>query len=86
MKDLRPDRKEKLDSLGFIWEPRDWQFDRNLRLLQRYKERTGHVRIPAKWKEDGYGIGMWLSNVRRGVVKLTKSQRNQLSELGLELA
>ena len=86
VEDLRPDRREKLDSLGFIWQPRDWQFDRNLRLLQKYKERAGHIKVPAVWKEDGYGIGAWLSNVRRGAVKLTKSQRDKLRELGVELA
>jgi hypothetical protein len=82
--DLSPARRAELSRAGFIWDPRDWVFERNLKMLTAFKRRNGHVRVPAVWKEDGYGLGAWLSNIRRGVVKVSPEQKRRLRALGVK--
>ena len=33
-------------------------------LLQRFAEREGHIRVPARFQEDGYPLGSWVSTQR----------------------
>jgi superfamily II DNA or RNA helicase len=82
--DLSPARRAELSRAGFIWDPRNWVFERNLKLLKAFKRRNGHVRVPAVWKEDGYGLGAWLGNIRRGVVKVSPEQKRRLRALGIK--
>jgi hypothetical protein len=59
-------KAELLESLGVKWivnfqEDLDWNFD----LLLVFKEREGHVRVPAKHQESGAdNLGAWLANQR----------------------
>lgn len=72
---LRPDRKARLDALGFRWDAtdapglsyeekleQDWQhaFAR----LRAFKERHGHSRVPAKSKNDPQ-LGSWCERQRQ---------------------
>ena len=81
---LSPARRAELSRAGFIWDPREWLFERNLKMLTAFKRRNGHVQVPAVWKEDGYGLGAWLSNIRRGVVKVSPEQKRRLRALGIK--
>ena len=82
--DLAPSRRAELGRAGFIWDAREWVFERNLKMLTAFKRRNGHVQVPAVWKEDGYGLGAWLSNMRRGVVKVSPEQKRRLRALGIK--
>ena len=82
--DLDPSRRAELSRAGFIWDAREWVFERNLKSLTAFKRRNGHVQVPAVWKEDGYGLGAWLGNIRRGVVKVSPEQKRRLRALGIK--
>jgi HSP20 family molecular chaperone IbpA len=44
---------------------RDQQWMTSFQLLVQYKERMGHVNVPARHMEDGCKLGMWVSTQRR---------------------
>ncbi len=55
---------EKLDAIGFVWDVREWQWQRVLKSLHVYKELHGDLEalsdfvVPseAPWPEDAWGI------------------------------
>ncbi|HEY6169683.1 MAG TPA: helicase associated domain-containing protein, partial [Verrucomicrobiae bacterium] len=87
--ELAAARKEKLEALGFAWtvegpgERERW--GRHLAELLAFKERFGHTRVPAKWKEDK-SLGHWVSNQRqfRRKGQLTSERIARLDEVGFE--
>src|ERR1039457_858246 len=51
------ERRQKLETLGFEWEPfaSDWQ--EGFAALERFKAREGHCRVPKSHIEDNYKLG-----------------------------
>jgi hypothetical protein len=41
-------RKQRLDAIGFDWDPHETDWAEGLRCLTIYKEREGHCRVPQK--------------------------------------
>lgn len=88
---LAPNRLEKLQSIGFVWDIREWQFQTNLDKLRQFKETHGHLDV--KFHEEG-GIGPWYYSQRKEYVQylksngdeessvLTPSRRKALEEIG----
>ena len=68
-----------LDRIGVSW---DEMFGR----LQKYKEREGHCRVPAKYKENGIPLGSWVDRQRQSKDQeiLPEARRQQLDELGFD--
>jgi hypothetical protein len=54
---VAPERKARLDALGFDWSPQDTAWEKGFRYLTMYKEREGHCSVPQAHKEDGFGLG-----------------------------
>ena len=86
---LRPDRKERLDQLGFVWRVenmlRKEGWERRYGELLAFKERFGHTRVPAQWKENR-GLGHWHYNQRafRRKSQLSAERIARLDALGFE--
>ena len=54
-------RKQRLDQLGFVWNPSEEAWDKGYGYLTAYKAREGHCRVPADHTEDGYRLGKWVT-------------------------
>ena len=78
------DRQQRLDELGFVWDPQEISWEEGFSCLKIYKEREGHCRIPAKHKEGGYQLGRWLDNQRTTEAQLSAKRRQRLDELGVD--
>jgi len=78
---LSQDRISRLDSLGFIWNPHDYRWERNFVLLKKFYERQRHCLVGIEHKEDGIRLGYWVS-VQRLDKKLSEEKRNKLNSLG----
>lgn len=70
-----PERKQRLDNLGMIWEPDTWEsrFDK----VKKYYEKNGTININQKIVVDGVWIGKWI---------ITQKKRLEAGELSDEQA
>ena len=62
---LSAKRKRRLNAIGFVWNWRDYVWDRGFRALLKFKRREGHCRVPASHSEENYKLGDWVSTQRR---------------------
>jgi len=70
--------RRRLDGVGVIWDPYTDQWERNLALLEQYKEREGHCNVPDSHQEDDVRLGRWLTRQRQ------TRKGNRLQTLSLE--
>ncbi len=56
-KGLTPDRLNRLNRLGFSWDPQAELWEQDFAALHKFRKRVGHCRVPAKHKEDGINLG-----------------------------
>jgi len=82
---LGPDRQERLESLGVLWDPIETRWERNFDLLVAYHAREGHVNVPQSHEEDGIYLGKWLSHQRANHKKgnMDRSRQERLESLGM---
>ena len=71
-----------LDQLGFVWNVREFDYEKWIALLRGFVAREGHARVPQTWRENGENLGGWVRSLRAGGVVLTPAWRNELIELG----
>ena len=55
---------QRLEALGFEWEPGATRWEEMFARLFQYKDRTGHCNVPAKWEKD-LQLGTWIGNQRQ---------------------
>jgi len=75
-------RREQLDQLGFVWTPREANWEKGFLHLEAYKEREGHCSVPARHRENGFWLGAWVDRQRQNKDSLSEWQRQQLEKLG----
>jgi hypothetical protein len=78
------ERRQRLDELGFVWDPLDADWEDGLRYLSLYKKRTGHCLVPQGHEEGGYRLGQWVSVQRTNKATLSEERRQALSKLGFD--
>ena len=63
---LSAERIRRLEELGMIWSCVDYGFERGCAAAAKYAAEHGDMRVPSGYvNEDGYKLGVWLSNVRQ---------------------
>ena len=82
---LSANRREKLDAIGFSWDPLAEQWERSFALLEQYKGREGHCVVPRKYEEDGAKLGEWITTQRQQYKKgkLDESYMQRLEAAGI---
>lgn len=64
--DLASDHIERLNSLGFCWDPLAGQWETGYEELSKFKMREGHCRVPHHLKsENGFSLGFWAFRQRQ---------------------
>jgi predicted helicase len=64
---LSEERRQRLDKLGFVWDPYGEMWEEGFGRLMLYKEHEGHCAVPAQYEaSDGYRLGQWVSVVPIG--------------------
>ena len=79
---LSPERIERLNQLGFSWDPYAESWEANFAALERFKRREGHCSAAQKHQEDGLSLGAWLNTQRTGKEKLSPERIERLNQLG----
>lgn len=78
---LAPDRMNKLDDIGFIWDALDFEWKMRFNELVAYKSSYENVNVPSDWPS---GLGKWISQQRVGNKNgfLSNERKVLLDEIG----
>ena len=81
--ELSPDRVERLEALGFEWDPSSASWEKRFSELVRFKEEHGHCDVLATWSENPK-LGNWVHTQRRAAKngQLIEERRRRLEEIG----
>jgi Helicase associated domain len=79
---LSENQKRRLDELGFVWDIPQAAWEEGFRFLAFYRKRDGHCRVPATWRENGYGLGHWVRTQRRNRNTMSAERKKRLDEIG----
>ena len=80
---LPPDRIERLEQLGFVWDVLDSVWEQMFSALTVYKSKYGDCNVPVAWKENPK-LGSWCGNQRSayGSKMLSVDRVTRLDHLG----
>ena len=76
------DRKQRLDDIGFLWDPLAEQWEEGFSKLLQFKELEGHCRMPSSFKLDGFKLGKWVSNQRKAYDSMPLKRKQRLDDIG----
>jgi Helicase associated domain len=79
---LSVERKRRLDRIGFVWNWRDFAWERSFEALLKFKRREGHCRVPIQHREGNFNLGSWVSVQRRERNKMIAKRRAKLDKIG----
>ena len=80
---LSSQKTKQLNKLYFIWDTYSEEWEAAFNALETFKEREGHLSVPARHKENGFNLGSWVSN-RRSTKSLSYPQKykDKLNKMG----
>ena len=61
---LRKEQIQRLEDLGFVWEPNDEAWEELIEQLKEYRQQYGHCRVPQQWTENSQ-LSRWVSRQRQ---------------------
>ena len=79
---LLSERRQRLDALGFVWDPHAASWEEGFRFLEIYHQREGHCRVPRSHREQGFWLGGWVAMQRTRQDALSPERRQRLHALG----
>ena len=81
---LTPERRQKLEDIGFVWDALTQQWEEGFAALKRFHNREGHCLVKQGHKEDGHDgdLATWVSAQRRKKETLTPERRQRLDQIG----
>lgn len=84
---LSKDKIDKLNSIGFAWDPRQDDWMRNYRKLEEYFTKYGHSNIPLKWSENP-DLALWVMLQRqfKKIGRVSQENEELLNKLNFEWA
>jgi hypothetical protein len=71
-----------LDDMGFVWDPREGQWEMGFNYLRQFQAREGHCKVTQTHIEDGFKLGVWVSSQRQRKDRLTEVQLERLGAIG----
>jgi superfamily II DNA or RNA helicase len=79
---LSREQIQRLDNLGFSWDPLNEQWEEAFKALQKYHMHEGHCRVPQKLSIYGVNLGSWVSSQRQNKSRITSERIKRLNALG----
>jgi superfamily II DNA or RNA helicase len=79
---LPEDRLNRLNSIGFSWDPIDEHWEKGFDELNFFRKKNGHCLVPATLQSRGFALGNWVSRQRNRSDTLEASQIDRLNQIG----
>ena len=81
---MPPERRERLDALGFVWDVLAAQWEEGLRSLERFRQEKGDCLVPKSYRDptSGFRLGSWVSEQRKAQDMMLPERRQRLDALG----
>ena len=79
---MPPERGQRLDAIGFVWNPLDEAWEEGFAALTTFKTREGHCLVPQNHVEGTFKLGTWVSNQRANRDKTSAERRRRLDAIG----
>lgn len=79
---LSEDRINRLNELGFIWDPYTADWESGFNALVNYYEREQKFEMPSGHLENGYRLHSWVSKQRAKKSELSEGRLSRLNEIG----
>jgi hypothetical protein len=79
---LPPERKQRLDAIGFVWDSLESGWEEGFAALTTFKAREGHCLVPQRHIEGTFKLGFWVSNQRANQNRMSAERRQQLDAIG----
>jgi hypothetical protein len=79
---MSPERKQRLDDIGFIWDPFTEAWEEGFSKLVEFKETEGHCRVPNRLKLEGFNLGNWVASQRARADRMSAERRQRLDDIG----
>ena len=81
-KDFLPaKRKRRLDALGFVWDWRDYHWERNFAALLKFKRQKGHFYVSTFYKDSNFKLAWWVATQRRTKNEMSPDRRARLNKI-----
>ena len=79
---LSVDKVNRLDSIGFTWDPISEQWEIGFAALAAFHQRHGHCRVAKSTTSPDLKVGTWVRTQRKNKLRLTADQIRRLDSLG----
>ncbi len=84
-KRLTPSQIEKLNSLGFVWNALEANWEEGYSHLKIFFKKRGHVSVSSNYKtKENYKLGIWIQRQRSIYKSLDSDKKSKLNCLGFE--
>ena len=80
--ELPEDRLDRLNEIGFVWDPYTAQWEAGYTALVKFKEREGNCLVQTDHLESDYRLGQWVDSQRQNKSELPKDRLDRLNEIG----
>jgi Helicase associated domain len=82
-KDTLPvERRRRLESLRFVWDPFEFAWERGFAALKQFKVCEKHCRVPRAHEKGSFKLGTWVVNQRNRKDALSVERRRKLDSIG----
>ncbi|MDB4122492.1 helicase associated domain-containing protein [Octadecabacter sp.] len=79
---MSPERKQRLDDVGFVWDVLTEQWEKAFSRLQQFQKTEGHCRVPDKHEFGGFRLGKWVGKQRQKRDRMSPERKQRLDDLG----
>ena len=76
------ERRQRLDAIGFIWDPLEQAWEEGFAALMTFKPRQGHCSVPAFHIEGTLKLGQWVNEQRRRRDVMSTERLKRLDAIG----
>ena len=79
---MLPDRRQRLEDIGFEWDILTKAWEDGFSKLLQFKEAEKHCIVPKGFKLKGFNLGSWVSNQRKARRSMSHKRKERLNALG----